>query len=262
MVDREAFGEDTQPMLRALPYLAVVAAFVGILLILGRTSIERSLLFFPTHRPADHLLEPWIQDGRAIGFCRIAASPKNVWLLLHGNGGQASDREYAIPCFSAGDSVFILEYPGYGLRDGVPSVDSLNQAAKEAYLLLRGTYPHLPVCVAAESIGSGPACTLAALAAPPDKYVLVVPFDQLSLVARDRFPALVVSLLLSDDWDNCAALSQYKGPVDIFGAEGDTIIPVAHAKALAAAIPAAKFVLVPGGHNEWSHDGKVTIRNP
>jgi hypothetical protein len=148
------------------------------------------------------------------------------------------------------------------MRKGVPSRKAFNQAAKEAYLLLRQTYPKIPVCVVAESIGNGPACTLAALTPPPDKFVLIVPFEKLSLVARDHFPAFLVSLLLRDDWDNVEALSHYKGPIDIFGAEGDTVIPVVHAKALAAAIPSARFILIPGGHNEWSESGRVSIRNP
>jgi pimeloyl-ACP methyl ester carboxylesterase len=224
--------------------------------------IERKLLYFPSHRPDHNGLAPWANNGEIIGYSRIVESPVNIWLMIHGNGGQASDRTYALPSFSPDDSVFILEYPGYGMRQGVPSEKAFNQAAKEAYLLLRGTYPKTPVCVVSESLGSGPACTLAALSPPPDKLVLIVPFEKLSLVARDHFPAFLVSLLLRDDWNNVEALSPYKGPIDIFGAETDTVIPVAHPKALAASIPSAKFTLIPGGHNEWSETGRVSIRNP
>jgi uncharacterized protein len=236
---------------------------VVLLLTLGCTSwIERKLLFFPSHQAGTNGLAPWTRNGEIIGYSRTVESPMNVWLMIHGNAGQASDRAYALPCFSPDDSVFILEYPGYGPRKGVPSKKTFNQAAREAYLLLRKTYPKVPVCVVAESIGNGPACTLAVLTPPPDKFVLIVPFEKLSLVARDHFPAFLVSLLLRDDWDNVEALSHYKGPVDIFGMDADTVIPVVHAKALAARIPSAKFTLIPGGHNEWSESGRVSIRNP
>jgi hypothetical protein len=40
--------------------------------------------------------------------------------LREGKFTQASDRLYAIPSFSDQDSVYILEYPGYGSRKGVP----------------------------------------------------------------------------------------------------------------------------------------------
>jgi len=169
---------------------------------------------------------------------------------------------YAVPSFSDEDSVFILEYPGYGSREGVPSKEAFYRAAKEAYLLLRETYPHTPVCVAGESIGTGPASSLSSLSQPPDKLVLIVPFDKLSLVAKDQFPSFLVDLILKDDWDNVEALSRHIGPVDIFGAEADTIIPVGHAKALAAVIPRAKMEIIGGGHNDWSYQGRVTIRNP
>ncbi|HZP61196.1 MAG TPA: hypothetical protein VFB27_12815 [Opitutaceae bacterium] len=226
------------------------------------TSLGRKLLFYPSHRPAGTDLVPWTNNGALIGYARMVASPRAAWLMLHGNAGQASDRTYALPHFPPEDSIFILEYPGYGNRGGVPSQESFNQAAKEAYLRLRRDYPRIPVCVVGESIGSGPAASLASLQPPPDKLVLIVPFDKLSLVAKDHFPAFLVSLLLRDDWDNVAALSGYRGPVEIFGAKADTVIPVAHARALAAALPSAKFTLIDGGHNDWSYLGEVQIKDP
>lgn len=224
--------------------------------------IERQFLFYPTHRSDNNGLDPWTRNGEVIGYARKVESPKNVWLMLHGNGGQACDRVYALPHFSDEDSVFILEYPGYGTRKGTPSKRSFNRAARDAYVLLREAYPHLPVCVAAESIGSGPATCLGGLPVKPDKLVLIVPFDKLSAVAEDHFPAFLVRLFLRSNWDNVAALSNYKGPVDIFGAEGDDIIPVKHAKALADAVPGSKLTIITGGHNDWSYGERVKIRNP
>src|SRR4051812_19262794 len=187
----------------------------------GCSAIQQKLLFYPSHRTEDNGLTRWQVDGRWIGFSRIAGAPKNIWLLLHGNGGQASDRVYAIPSFSPEDSVFILEYPGYGARSGEPSKTSFDAAAADAYLRLRHQFPNLPICVAAESIGSGPACVLASQPLPPDKIVLVVPFDNLKSVASEHVPFLPVGLILGQSWDNVAALSQYKGPLEIFGAEQD-----------------------------------------
>jgi uncharacterized protein len=245
--------------------LTITVLFITSIALLGMAGcsyIERKLLFYPTHHPHDNSLTPWIKDGRTLGYSRKVESPGNVWLMLHGNGGQASDRIYAMPCFSESDSVFILEYPGYGDRNGVPSKTSFNKAAEEAYLLLRDMYPKIPVCVAAESIGSGPALSLAGLDKKPDKIVLVVPFDKLSSVAEEHFPTILVRLILRDNWDNVEALSKYNGPVDLFGAEADTVIPVNHAKVLAASYPGSRMVIIHGGHNDWSYEGKVQIRNP
>lgn len=237
-------------------------ATIVLLSMAGCSPIERRLLFYPTHNPHNNSLTPWIKDGQIIGYSRQIESPKNVWLMLHGNGGQSSDRIYALPSFSENDSVFILEYPGYGNREGVPSKKSFNMAAKEAYVLLRDLNPNIPVCVAAESIGSGPALSLTDIDKKPDKFVLVVPFDKISSVAKEHFPSVFVWMTLRSNWNNIEALSRYNGPIDIFGAEADEVIPVNHAKALAASYPGAKLVIIRGGHNDWSYEGKVQIRNP
>jgi len=237
---------------------------VGVVVLLftvGCSSFERKLLYYPTHHSIDNGLEGWTDEGVTIGYARKVESPQNVWLLLHGNAGQAADRVYALPRFSPEDSVYILEYPGYGGREGKPSKKSFSQAAQEAYELLRETYPNIPVCVAGESIGSGPASFLGSLSKPPDRIVLLVPFDSLAEVAKRSFPKFVVSIALSAKWDNVESLSQYDGPVDIYGAKYDTIIPVAHAKALAEEIEQSRFIELECGHNEWSEQEAVRIRN-
>lgn len=239
--------------------LWILIGAVILLFTVGCSSLERNLLYFPTHRSLDNGLEKWTNEGVTIGFARKVESPKNVWLMLHGNAGQAADRAYALPRFSSEDSVYILEYPGFGERKGKPSKKAFSEAAEEAYLLLRKEYPAVPVCVAGESIGSGPASFLGSLPNPPDKIVLLVPFDKLAEVAKESVPSFVVSMVLSAKWDNAEALSGYEGPVDIYGAKHDTIIPVAHAKALVDKIGQSRFIELDCGHNEWSEQEAVKI---
>ena len=68
--------------------------------------------------------------------------------------------------------------------------------------------------------------------------------------------------MLRDNWNNIEALKTYAGPLEIFAAKGDTIIPIRHAKALAASKPQTVFHEFDGDHNDWPNDGRVTIRNP
>jgi uncharacterized protein len=220
---------------------------------------QRSMLFFPTHAARSTRLAPWLDGKRPIGYCRGVPNAHTIWLMMHGNAGQAADRDYVLSRMSEQDSLYVLEYPGYGLREGKPSLQSMNQAASEAYHLLRSLNPSTPVCVLGESIGSGPACALAQEKVAPDKIVLVVPFDSLASVASAQFPFLPVRLMLRDAWDNVQTLRNYAGPVDIFGATGDTIIPVEHAKTLASQIPGARFIAISGGHNGWSLNNQVKI---
>jgi hypothetical protein len=220
---------------------------------------QRSLIFFPTHGQPSMRLKPWLDGKRTIGFCREVSNPQTVWLMTHGNGGQASDRDYVLNRLSDQDSLYVLEYPGYGQREGNPCLQSINQAASEAYHILRSRYPKTPACVLGESIGSGPACSLAREKIPPDKIVLVVPFDSLANIASRRFYFLPVRFMLRDAWDNVEALAHYAGSVDIFGATGDTIIPIDHAKALARQVRGARFIPIAGEHNDWSANNEVRI---
>jgi pimeloyl-ACP methyl ester carboxylesterase len=222
---------------------------------------QRAMLFYPTHYPVrSGVLAPWTDNGRVIGFSREVPAPLTIWLMMHGNAGQAADRDYVLHRMSMNDSLYILEYPGYGSRKGAPSMDAINRAASEAYRILRSRYPDHPVGVIGESIGSGPACALAREAVPPDKIVLVVPFDTLANVAARHFPFFPVRLLLKDAWDNVASLKTYTGPVEIFGALNDTIIPADHARALAAQVPGAQLIIIDSGHNDWPENDRVIIR--
>lgn len=179
--------------------------------------------------------------------------------MMHGNAGQAADRDYVLRRLSEQDSLYVLEYPGYGSREGRPSLESMNQAASEAYQLLRSRNPNIPLCVLGESLGSGPACALAQENIPPDKIVLVVPFDSLASVASRYYPFVPVRLLLRDAWDNVVSLKRYTGLIDIFGARDDGIIPIEHARHLAKQIPGAHFIEITRGHNEWSETSQVTL---
>ncbi len=212
---------------------------------------QRSMLYFPTHHSGQTALQPWIVEGRVLGYCREIEKPNTVWLLTHGNGGQASQRGYVLDRMSAQDSLYVLEYPGYGSRGGQPSKTSIDAATAEAYGVLKKRFPGVPVCALGESIGSGPASLLAKMPLPPEKIILIVPFDSVASVGAAKMPLFPVRLLLKDNWDNIKSLNRYEGIVEIFAAKDDEVIPFAHAAELAAKIAGAKFYPLEGGH-DWS----------
>src|SRR5712671_3760185 len=119
--------------------LVALFAVSALLASSGCATAELKLLFCPTHRTQTNGLTEWKHEGALIGYSRPVADPENVWLLIHGNGGQATDRVYVMSAFSAHDSVFVLEYPGYGSRPGKPSKGAFDASAAEAYRLLRNT---------------------------------------------------------------------------------------------------------------------------
>ncbi len=248
-------GKFTRTLLR----IAAIPFGLYVILVAVVFFTQRSMLYFPSHHAPVGQLAPWQDGNRTIGYCREVTNAQAIWLMTHGNAGQASDRDYVLGRMSDRDSLYVLEYPGYGAREGAPSQNSMNRAASEAYRLLRAKHPGTPVCVLGESIGTGPACSLAREKVPPDKIVLAVPFDALASVAAGKFYFLPVRLMLFDRWNNVEALKDFAGPVEIFGAKGDVIIPVEHARELARRVPAAHFTEISGGHNDWSGNSQVKI---
>jgi pimeloyl-ACP methyl ester carboxylesterase len=221
--------------------------------------MEGKFLYFPSHAANQSRFSEWKIAGKLIGYDRTVDKPRSIWLVLHGNAGQASHREYIVDLLPADASAYVMEYPGYGLRPGKPSKNSINAAAREAYDNLRTLHPNLMIGVLGESIGSGPASFLCSLPKPPDRLVLMVPFDNLISVAKQHMKLLPVGLLMRDKWDNVQALASYRGRVEIFGALHDTVIPVVHARNLAKSIPQARYVELPCGHNDWASIEHVRI---
>ncbi|MEZ5278129.1 MAG: alpha/beta fold hydrolase [Opitutaceae bacterium] len=242
--------------------LILLTGVVYLVVLAGTALNQRRMIYLPSHHEPESDLEPWVLGDVTIGYGRLAADPAVVWLFLHGNAGQASGRAYAMSRFMPDDSVYVVEYPGYGRRPGKPTKESLDRAAEEAYRELRRRYPGVPVCVVGESLGSGPAAVLGALTDPPDKIILLVPFDELANVAGERMPFLPVRWLLIDNWDNAEALRGFAGPIEIYGAAQDEIIPVGQARALAASLPRAVYHELEGTHNDWSTDERVGFRFP
>ena len=80
--------------------LLAVLLGLGLLSFFGRDGLERNFLFYPSHHQRDNELKEWKVDGRVIGYSRQVSVPENVWLMLHGNTGQAADRTYALASFS------------------------------------------------------------------------------------------------------------------------------------------------------------------
>lgn len=111
--------------------LVVAGIYIGIGAIVYVS--QRRMMYFPTHGTPTSRLSPWFVGGAIFGYARENEAPARVWLMLHGNGGQAAHRDYILSCVPDADAVFVLEYPGYGVRPGAPSRHSIDDAALMAY---------------------------------------------------------------------------------------------------------------------------------
>jgi hypothetical protein len=121
--------------------IAAIPLALYVMLVIAVWWGQRSLLFFPSHTLASTSLTPWRDDNQhIIGYCREVTNAQNIWLMTHGNAGQAADRDYVLSRMSARDSLYVLEYPGYGQRPGrLPWSRSTRQPLKPTNSCAPGT---------------------------------------------------------------------------------------------------------------------------
>lgn len=232
------------------------------LLVVTVAIFQRRLIYFPRTIPpalaepagAELGFVPWRNpSGQIIGW-RLPAtsSPVASMLITHGNAGCAMDRGYlAGPVHDAAAvDVYVLEYPGYGAREGSPGKQAFLAAGEEAFDLLTN---HLPKYLVSESIGAGVACHLAGT--HPTEVaglVLFAPYHDLASVAQRRMPFLPAYFLLADRFQPAEDLKHYRGPIKIVLAGADEIIPSGSGSRLFDEYNGAKELqIIPGaGHND------------
>lgn len=226
---------------------------------------QDSLVFFPRRAPMAELeatarsvgFEPWTRaDGDRIGWRSLDGDPANVLLICHGNGGFALHRNYFAYANRAADGsaqpqTYLLEYPGYGAREGAPSEVSLTAAAVEAIDALVAMTPAPQITLLGESLGSGVAS--AAAARRPDvvdAIILITPFNSLVGAAHDHYPWVPVPWLLRTRFDSEKNLAAFPGPVAFIVAEEDRTVPAHLGKQLYESYRGTKHLwLVPDAHH-------------
>ncbi len=233
-----------------------------LLLVLSGCAWQRKLLYVPSRYTLAEEQQfagqkgfvPWANPaGEVIGW-KVPATgvATGSVLVVHGNGGAALNRDYiAQPIHAAGAlDVFVLEYPGYGARAGMPGMKSWLAAGEEAFGLLA---KDKPIFIVSESLGTGVAAHLAKL--HPQGIagmVMFVPYDSLPSLAQSKMPLLLPYFFLVDRFEPAAWLKDYRGPITFVVAERDEIIPPQFGRRLhdSYAGPKQLQVIAGASHNE------------
>jgi len=240
--------------------LLIVIVIAYLIVVLLTFLFQRRLLYFPVKIPAGRAeliaaqrgFAPWKNAGGQIIGWKMASreTPVASVLIVHGNAGNALDRDYlAQPIHDTTNvDVFILEYPGYGARGGSPSRDSMVAAAEEAFQLLPSGKP---VYVVSESIGTGVACELAKKHPQAvSGMALFVPYADLASVAQRHMWFLPVRFLLLDRFCPEQCLQSYHGPVKFVVAGKDEILGAETGKKLFERYAGPKKLeIIPNAHH-------------
>ncbi|WP_243321088.1 MULTISPECIES: alpha/beta hydrolase [Geothrix] len=235
--------------MRAAGLLKLLAWGVGLYagLCLLAFLAQRRMMYFPDREPEPEAvpralearLVPW-RDGKGavLGWRRAARSGGPRILVLHGNAGDALGREDYLPMLeAAGFEGVLLEYPGYGPREGERSEASLVADARAAVRQLK-VESGAPVILLGESLGSGVAAQVAA--AEPKLVaglLLAAPFARMTEVAARHYPYLPMKLILRDRWDSLGAIRGYRGPVAVVIAGQDEVVGAEQGRRLAQGCP-------------------------
>jgi hypothetical protein len=181
-------------------------------------------------------------------------------LITHGNGGCAIDRaDFAEPLrVLAGMNIFILEYPGFGDRAGVPSEGSLFKAAEDAFQSLPRT---APIYLLGESLGTGVAAHLAGTQSNEVSGVLLfAPYNSLVDVAQHHVRILPARWLMHDYFESEKYFQHYHGPLAIFVGGKDAVVPQKFGRRLFKSFDGPKrlWEIPEAGHNTiHAHSGEL-----
>jgi pimeloyl-ACP methyl ester carboxylesterase len=212
---------------------------------------QRSFIYFHSAATSN----PLAQD------LRIASGDETlqVWQLNPGArqgiiyfGGNAENVAGNTPLFAdvfADQTVYMVNYRGYGGSSGSPSEDGLFADAEAVYDFVKHT--HSGVHVIGRSLGSGIAVHLASVR-DVDKLVLVTPYDSLASIARNSMPLFPVSVLIKDRYDSLRLVGGLRNLTLALLAEHDEIIPRASSEKLIAAFQPeliSSVVILQANHN-------------
>jgi pimeloyl-ACP methyl ester carboxylesterase len=239
-------------VLAALPVLA--ALYYGVLFFAQRR------LLFPAPAPSlaaargsAEVVRLTLPEGNVeclyLAPAAAQRGPAPLIVFAHGNGELA---EWWVDQFETprgwGFAVLLLEYPGYGRSAGAPSERSIVAATLAAHDWARADPRVDPNRIVGygRSLGGGAIARLAA-ERPLAAVILESSFTSVRAFAGGF---LAPGFLVRDPFDNLEQLAGFRGPLLVLHGEHDAIAPLAHGRALAAAVPGAELETLPCGHND------------
>jgi fermentation-respiration switch protein FrsA (DUF1100 family) len=176
-------------------------------------------------------------------------------LYFHGNAGNLSHRGHSVQQWlqQFGESVLIVDYPGYGKSEGKPSEAGCYASGDASYdwLLKQQKVNPDGITIYGGSLGGGVAVALAQRR-PHRLLVLRSTFTSIPDMAQKIYPWFPVRWFVYTQFDNLGKIGACSGPVFIAHGDCDRIVPYAQGQRLFAAANEPKhfFCLTGCDHND------------
>ena len=255
--------------------MTVLAWFVGIVaigylgLITLMYALQRSLMYFPDKRRVDPAVaglpqaqEVSVKSGDGETLIAWAIAPRGEKPLLLYFQGNAGGLDLRVDRFrwltEEGRGLLALCYRGYGGSSGRPSEQGLIGDALAAYDFARARYPHNPIVLFGESLGSAVAIALAAERKVAG-VILDAPFTSAADVGAAAYPFAPVRRLIKDSFRSDLRIARVQAPLLVLHGERDRVVPIRFGERLfALANQPKQFVRFPGGgHVDLDGHGAV-----
>jgi len=201
-------------------------------------------------------LRGWLLKSRSAVPQDDTAAP--LVLYFPGNAGNRSGRINDLREFTVcGFDVLIFDYRGYGDSTGSPSEAALSADALLVWQYARDTlnYEEDRIVLFGESLGGGVVLSMwsESNVNPPQPGCLILnsTFASMTQTVSWQYPMFPFRYLLLDHWPSIERIRRVRSPIVVFHGTDDEMIPIEHARALAAESQHARFIEVPdGSHNE------------
>ncbi len=224
-----------------------------------RNLVDR-LVYYPMPYPQGEWNLQAQSGARDLWFATRDGIRLNAWwfpqpgsrlatLFLHGNAGNVTHRiDHALRINSAGSSVLVLDYRGYGKSKGHPTERGLHLDADAAYeALLRLGYDPGQVLLHGESLGTAVAVELASRR-PCAGLILESPLASLREMAATVVP--ILGPLVANGFNTKKMIRRVRVPLLVVHGDADEIVPFSQGQAVfAAANQPKQFWRVPGAHH-------------
>lgn len=238
-------------------YRSVVRFFVMTYLAFGffLYFFQEHFLYHPTPESSNHELNIErfaVEEDVVIKTVVVNPGHDNAVLYFGGNAEAVEYNAEAFKTSLAEQTIYLINYRGYGGSTGIPSEAALYRDAIYLYDRLRSR--HRNIAVIGRSLGSGVATYLAA-ERDVKRLVLITPFDSIENIAQQRYPVYPITLMLNDKYDSLSRADKIKAKVLILVAENDRIIEYWSSERLLNAFKhgqVAVDLVEDAGHNDIS----------